>query len=550
MLSFVIVSGAAADPSPSDAIAELNQWRGQIGELPVSTVPVAAWNTGCQHHVNYEQLNGQLGHVETSGNPGYTADGAVAGSDSVLAEETSSAALADDTLLPGPIWDAAVFHRAALLQPRLANTGFNSTTYQSGATHTSWQCLWIQNGPSEPTTPAAIDNSRTTSSLTLYPSPANGSYSVPTTFPEGTESPDPAAETGVPSGARLGWLMNVEINGPWTSAGFGFFVFAHGVSATLRPDGTSTQVPLVVSQCGPSGCGGSGGTSLGEYFGGGFGIFPTQPLAINTRYRVTATGTVTDAQTSTNYPFSISWCFSTGTSYATSSDCAALASRGGLEAIFVPRTLHVGVSGKGSVSGSGIACPGTCAHAYTSGTRVTLIARPAANQRFVGWTGSCTGSGPACTLVMAGNASVGASFALTLPPSLSHSVLSLGRHPSLAFSAAARAGATPLQTIVVSAPRGISFARSAKTLARGIVIKAGGKRVRFSVAGGGRSVRIKLAQVAASARVMFGKPALVIAGTLARRVKHHGFTGTLSFSVHVTDQGARTTKVALRFTFH
>ena len=112
VLSFVIVSGAAADPSPSDAIAELNQWRGQIGELPVSTVPVAAWNTGCQHHVNYEQLNGQLGHVETSGNPGYTADGAVAGSDSVLAEETGSAALADDTLLPGPIWDAAVFHRA------------------------------------------------------------------------------------------------------------------------------------------------------------------------------------------------------------------------------------------------------------------------------------------------------------------------------------------------------------------------------------------------------------------------------------------------------
>ena len=344
--------------------------------------------------------------------------------------------------------------------------------------------------------------------------------------------------------------MNVEINGPWTSAGFGFLVFAHGVSATLRPDGTSTKVPLVVSQCGPSGCGGSGGTSLGEYFGGGFGIFPTQPLAINTRYRVTATGTVTDAQTSTNYPFSISWCFSTGTSYAASSDCAALASRGGLEAIFVPKTLHVGVSGKGSVSGSGIACPGTCAHAYTSGTRVTLIARPAANQRFVSWTGSCTGSGPACTLVMAGNPSVGASFALTLPPSLSHSVLSLGRHPSLAFSAAARAGATPLQTIAVSAPRGISFARKREDACQGHRHQGrwqarpilGGRRWPLCPNQARSSRRERTCDVRqAGARDRWDARAAGQAPQLH---------GRLSFSVHVTDQGARTTKVALRFTFH
>ncbi len=266
---------------------------------------MGAWNTGCQHHVNYEQLNGQLTHEETSGNRGYTADGAIAGTDSVLSEETSSATLADDTLLPGPVWDAAVFHRAALLEPRLANTGFNSTTYPSGGSHTSWQCMWILNQPSESTPTPAIDNSRRTSSLTLYPSPANGSYDVPTTFPAGTESPDPATETGVPAGARLGWLMNVEINGPWTASGFGFLVFAHGVSATLRPDRTSTQVPVVVSECGPSGCGGSGGTNLGEFFEGGFGLFPTHPLAINTLYRVTATGTVTDATTSKNYPFSM-----------------------------------------------------------------------------------------------------------------------------------------------------------------------------------------------------------------------------------------------------
>jgi Divergent InlB B-repeat domain len=225
-------------------------------------------------------------------------------------------------------------------------------------------------------------------------------------------------------------------------------------------------------------------------------------------------------------------------------------SRGGLEAIHVPETLHVTVSGKGSVSGSAVACPGTCAHSYPSGTRVMLTARPAVNERFAGWTGNCAGSGPPCVLVLTGNASAGARFALTAPPSLSHSGLSLGHRPSLVFSAGASAGATPLQTIAVSAPRGVSFARNTKALAKGIVIKVGGKRVRFSVNGGGHSVRIKLAQVAASARVAFGNPALLIARSLARRVKHHRFTGTLSFSVHLTDQGGRTTKAVLQFTFH
>jgi Divergent InlB B-repeat domain len=337
---------------------------------------------------------------------------------------------------------------------------------------------------------------------------------------------------------------------PLGERGFGFFAFAHGVSATLRPDRTSTQVPVVVSECGPSGCGGLGGTNLGEFFEGGLGIFPTRPLTTNTLYRVTATGTVTDAPASTNYPFSISWCFSTGAGYIPSSDCSPPASRGGLEPIFVPETLNVTVSGKGSVSGPGVACPGACAHAYPSGRRVTLTARPAANQRFAGWTGSCAGSGPACALVLRSNAAAGARFALTAPPSLSHSHLSFGHRPSLAFSAGVSAGATPLRTIAVSAPRGVSFADKTKTLAKGIVIKVGGRRVRLSVTGGGHSVRIKLAQVAASASVAFGKPALLIARSLARQVKHHRLRSALSFTVHLTDQGGRTTKVVLRFRFH
>jgi hypothetical protein len=88
------------------------------------------WNTGCAHHNTYEQLNGNsLTHTEVSGHPGDTTDGAAAGSNSVIANSFSFPnATPVASLLPGPTWDGAVFHRAALLDPRLAKIGFDSQT--------------------------------------------------------------------------------------------------------------------------------------------------------------------------------------------------------------------------------------------------------------------------------------------------------------------------------------------------------------------------------------------------------------------------------------
>jgi hypothetical protein len=443
---------------------------------------VPAWDRGCAHHNNYEQVNDQtLGHFETVGNPGYTADGAVAGPDSVLAEEIHSPhAPPDDTLMPGPVWDGAVFHRAALLEPRLANIGFNSTTFRSGSVFTSWQCLWVQNNLSDNpplTPPVAIDDTRTTPTVTLYPSPANGAVDVPTTFASGTESPDPVTETGVPAGATLGWLMNVEINGPWASGGYGGIAFAHDVTATLAPDGTSTNVPVVVSECGNNGCAapGIGGTSYGFDFGGGFGIFPTHPLAANTTYRVTAAGTVTDlsAQPSpTNTPFSIAWCFSTGTSYTPSGDCSAAApGTGGLESIVAPSSLR--------------------------------------------------------------------------PPMVSGSALKLRAKPRLAFTVSAAPERPSLAAITVVGPRGISFARKAAKLARGVAVSAGGMRVGFSAVGG-RALTIRLSRAAATARVTIGAPALLISKHLARGTRRHAF-GTLAFALKVVDTENTTTQLALTF---
>lgn len=477
--ALVIASPAAlADPTPAQAIAELNSWRAQVGEQPVSTTDVAAFDTGCQHHNNYEQVQQPqptLTHPETMGNPGYTSDGAVAGPDSVLAEEISEpSATPDSHMLPGPVWDAAVFHRAALLQPRLANTGFNSSTFDDAGAFYSWQCMWVQNGENPPYDNVnAIDNTRTTTALTLYPSPANGAYDVPTTFP-GDESPNPATDSAVTPGATLGWLMNVEINGPWSDGGFGDFVAAHNVTATLEPDGTSNQVPVAVSQCGPSGCGGSGGTTLGLYFNGGFGIFPERPLAANTLYHATATGTVTDFQQSKDYPFNISWCFSTSSSYKTSSDC------------------HASMTGAGPEAATGLSPGG--------------------------------GGGGPPPPSQAGK------------PTLSHTKLSLGKKPKLAFTLAAGKNAPALKSLSISLLGGLSFSRKARATLGGHLKYSGG------VSHGKLTVRLKGTSSKLGVTVSGG--ALVIGKSLANKLKHHK-PYHLTITIKVVDAAGKTTTLRL-----
>lgn len=75
--------------------------------------------------------------------------------------------------------------------------------------------------------------------------------------------------------------------------------------------------------------------------------------------------------------------------------------------------LHVTLagSGNGTVTGTGINCPGDCDEAFTPGTVVALTAAPApgGSSIFVGWAGDCTGTGP-CTVTMTADRNVTAKF--------------------------------------------------------------------------------------------------------------------------------------------
>lgn len=76
------------------------------------------------------------------------------------------------------------------------------------------------------------------------------------------------------------------------------------------------------------------------------------------------------------------------------------------------RTLTVTVNGPGAVTGSGIACPGDCSHAYPQGTAVVLAASPGPGAAFSGWGGSCSGKG-SCTITMDGDRAASAGFSAT-----------------------------------------------------------------------------------------------------------------------------------------
>lgn len=75
--------------------------------------------------------------------------------------------------------------------------------------------------------------------------------------------------------------------------------------------------------------------------------------------------------------------------------------------------------GSGSVSGSGISCPGTCSKVYAPGTTVTLTAAPGSGSVFSGWSGACSGTGT-CQVTMSSEHTVTATFTRPPPPALSH----------------------------------------------------------------------------------------------------------------------------------
>jgi hypothetical protein len=78
-------------------------------------------------------------------------------------------------------------------------------------------------------------------------------------------------------------------------------------------------------------------------------------------------------------------------------------------------SLTVNASGSGTVTGTGINCPGDCSESKSENTQIALTATPASGSLFTGWSGGGCASAATCNVTLDASKSVTANFA-AIPP--------------------------------------------------------------------------------------------------------------------------------------
>jgi len=270
-----VAAMAATAPTAEQGVASLNALRSRVGLLPVKYDPDQS--VGCQRHAAYYALTKHVGHDEVPGDPGYSARGDEAARSSNLYYD------ADENFVGADNWTDAVYHRIAMLYPRLADSGYWA---ERGIA-----CLGVLGDMHGPTV----------KQLTAYPYPVDGQQGVPISFPC-NERPDPCASVkGASAKQPTGSILSVQFDVPQDS------VDATTVSsATVTADGATEPISAVVQDA---------RDDIAPYLRGGLAIIPRAPLEISTWYTGHVTGVVSssDAEEGTvETPFDVSWRFQTG----------------------------------------------------------------------------------------------------------------------------------------------------------------------------------------------------------------------------------------------
>jgi hypothetical protein len=241
---------AASQLDPQTAVAQLSAWRARVG---VGAVAFDPDNTrGCQLHAEYFRQNGATGHSEDPGAPGYTPEGDAAARSSVLAY---------GAFAPGPLaWEDAVYHRTALLNPRLRAAGYWAE-FGIG-------CMGV----------FATDDALVAPQLTAYPYPYDGQTGVATIF-ACNESPNPCDRVPGNGGTTpVGFVASVQFNGPWQD-----FQPDPRVDAASLTDQRGVAVAVTALD---------GASPDAWALDGGVAIVPQEPLAGGGSYTLSVQGTV------------------------------------------------------------------------------------------------------------------------------------------------------------------------------------------------------------------------------------------------------------------
>jgi alpha-tubulin suppressor-like RCC1 family protein len=127
-------------------------------------------------------------------------------------------------------------------------------------------------------------------------------------------------------------------------------------------------------------------------------------------------------------------------------------------AVVTPPVLTVTTAGSGAgrVTASGIDCPGDCTETVGYGTVIALTAAPTGSWTFAGWSGACTGTG-ACSVTMAGNTAVTATFTGTAPAITSANGAAFTVSTASSFPVVATGYPVPTVTTASALPAGVTL---------------------------------------------------------------------------------------------
>lgn len=267
--ALVLPIPAAEGYSPRSALNDLNAMRVASG-VPRVRATSSKLNKGCRLHNLYMRRTGSFGHYQSRASRYYTRLGARAAARSVIAQPGA---------LPTRAFGGTIYHRLALLQPRLKRTGYSSNY--------GFTCLQVLSSVSN----AA---SARTAEVTTYPWPASGMVGLDPRFSK-NEWPDPLNDA--PGATQLGTPITFAVNGPWQ-----FWNLSESVvtSATLTSESGQSIAVSVSDANSPN----------GRYLQGGFALLPRRVLPAETWHTATASGYINYEGAS--YPFTTSTRFRTG----------------------------------------------------------------------------------------------------------------------------------------------------------------------------------------------------------------------------------------------
>lgn len=269
--AFALVAPQIAEArySPRAALNDLNSMRSSSG-IPSVRAVSSKLSKGCKLHNLYMRRTGYFGHSQSRSSRHYTRLGARAAARSVIAQPGT---------LPTRAFGGTIYHRLALMQPRLKRTGYSSNY--------GFTCLQVLSSVSNAASARTAD-------VATYAWPPAGMQGLDPRFSK-NEFPDPLNDA--PGATQIGTPITFSINGPWKNWKL---AKSRVTSATLTTE-LGQQIQLSWSDM---------DSRNGIYLQGGFALLPRRALPANTWHTATATGRV--LYEGQSYPFTASTRFRTG----------------------------------------------------------------------------------------------------------------------------------------------------------------------------------------------------------------------------------------------